>query len=246
MPINLAPLRERKEDIHLFFRKFAADFADKYRMPTIKLNEEAQGLLSSYRWPGNVRQIKNVAEQISVIEENRNINKEVLSKYLPESQGDNLPILFSKSRAETGNLSDREILYKILFDMKNDVTDLKKLVYGMLQGRDGSQGVSQEGQEILKDMIKATDAESSSAEVLKPEEFQQSVPAREEDSSPNKSLEEMQEVEEIIEESLSLQDMEIELIQKALVKHKSNKSAANELGISERTLYRKIKEYNIK
>ncbi|HIA11288.1 MAG TPA: sigma-54-dependent Fis family transcriptional regulator [Flavobacteriales bacterium] len=246
VPINLAPLRERKEDIHLFFRKFAADFADKYRMPTIKLNEEAQGMLSSYRWPGNVRQIKNVAEQISVIEENRNINKEVLSKYLPESQGDNLPILFSKSRAETGNLSDREILYKILFDMKNDVTDLKKLVYGMLQGRDGSQGVSQEGQEILKDMIKATDAESSSAEVLKPEEFQQSVPAREEDPSPNKSLEEMQEVEEIIEESLSLQDMEIELIQKALVKHKSNKSAANELGISERTLYRKIKEYNIK
>ena len=246
MPINLAPLRERKEDIHLFFRKFAADFADKYRMPTIKLNEEAQEMLRSYRWPGNVRQIKNVAEQISVIEENRNVNKEVLSKYLPESQGDNLPILFSKSRAETGNLSDREILYKILFDMKNDVTDLKKLVYGMLQGRDGSQGVSQEGQEILKDMIKATDAESSSAEVLKPEEFQQSVPAREEDSSPNKSLEEMQEAEEIIEESLSLKDMEIELIQKALVKHKSNKSAANELGISERTLYRKIKEYNIK
>ncbi len=246
VPINLPPLRDRKEDIHLFFRKFAADFADKYRMPTIKLNEEAQSILIAYKWPGNVRQIKNIAEQISVIEENRNISKDVLLKYLPENRGDNLPILFSKNTAESGNLSDREILYKILFEMKNDVTDLKKLVYGILHDRGGSKSISQEGQEILKDMIKASDSEASSADILRPEEFQQVTPVMEDKSSSNESLEEMQEVEEIIEESLSIQDMEIKLIQKALVKHKSNKSAANELGISERTLYRKIKEYNIK
>ncbi|PCH99161.1 MAG: sigma-54-dependent Fis family transcriptional regulator [Bacteroidetes bacterium] len=244
VPINLPPLRDRKEDIHLFFRKFAADFADKYRMPTIKLNEEAQKILTGYKWPGNVRQIKNIAEQISVIEENRNVNKEVLAKYLPENIGGNLPILFSKNSAESGNLSDREILYKILFDMKNDMTELKKLVYGMLKGGKGSNVISQEGQEILKDMITASDSEH--AEVVMPEEFQQITPVDTDISTSSSNLEEMQEVTEIIEESLSLQDMEVELIQKALVKHKSNKNAANELGISERTLYRKIKEYNIK
>jgi len=246
VPINLPPLRDRKEDIHLFFRKFAADFADKYHMPSVKLNEEAQQILTAYRWPGNVRQIKNVAEQISVIEENRNINKEVLSKYLPENQGDNLPVLFNGKAAESGNLSDREILYKILFDMKNDVTDLKKLVFGMLRGQDGTKYVSKEGDEILKDLIKAEGSvKTASTDILQPDEIQPATSITE-DSSSNDDLDEMQEIEEIIEESLSLQNMEMELIQKALIKHKSNKSAASELGISERTLYRKIKEYNIK
>jgi len=137
VPITIPPLRERKEDIHLFFRKFAADFADKYRMPTVKLNAEAQDALTQYTWPGNVRQIKNIAEQISVIEENRNITKEVVLKYLPEFNKSNLPVLFNRGKSgQGGDMTDREILYKILFDMKNDITDLKKLVFGMLQGGD--------------------------------------------------------------------------------------------------------------
>ena len=218
VPITIPPLRERKEDIHLFFRKFAADFAEKYRMPSTKLDAKAQDILVNYRWPGNVRQLKNFTEQISVIEENRNITAETLLQYLPETNISNLPVLFHPAKAgQNSDISERDILYKILFDMKNDITELKKSVINILQHQD----------ENLPDRATHTytDVDFTPA---KPDTF-------------------VQEPAEVIEESLSLREKEIELIKKALEKYKGKrKNAAKELGISERTLYRKINEYDIK
>ena len=133
VPIALPPLRERNDDIHLIFRKFAADFADKYRMPTIRLSDESIKMIDSYRWPGNIRQLKNITEQISVIEKERTITPEILRKYLPKDTGSNLPMVIDESSSGKGDLSDREILYKVLFDMRRDVTEMKKIISGLLQ-----------------------------------------------------------------------------------------------------------------
>ncbi|MBL4733756.1 MAG: sigma-54-dependent Fis family transcriptional regulator [Flavobacteriales bacterium] len=243
VPIHIPPLRERKDDIHLFFRKFALDFADKYKMPVIRLSLEAQEVLTQYFWPGNVRQIKNVAEQVSVIEEKREVSKESLLTYLPVNSTSSLPVLF-KGGAGDENLSERDILYKVLWDMKGDITDLKKLVFGMLKGQEGGVSVQADNAELLSELIQRFDSASPSERRSQPidlDDFQGTSP-----SSAVAQHEDAVEVQEIEEESLSLQDKEIELIGKALIKHKSNKNAAAELGISERTLYRKIKEYNIK
>jgi len=246
VPISIPPLRERKDDILLFFRKFAADFADKYRMPSVKLDDKAKDALLKYRWPGNVRQIKNVAEQISVIEEERKISSETLLKYLPEYQDSNLPVLFKSDKAGEGaNLSDREILYKILFDMKNDMTDLKKLVFGMLQNQGDSLNITKDKADSIRQLFDDVEPQRESEEVTQSSTSEFSHPDIQRTATVM-AEEEMQEVEEVIEESLSLKDKEIEMIKKALGKHKSNKNAAQELGISERTLYRKIKEYDIK
>jgi len=233
IPITIIPLRERKEDIPLLFRKFAADSAEKYRMPTMRLTEDAKNMLMQYRWPGNIRQLKNVTEQISVIEKERTINIETLTKYLPINES-LLPAIYSKEDNEqTTFSSEREILYKVLFDMKKDMTDLKKLVFDLMQKDDSNIATEKEKAIILNKLYKDTDIN-----ILQHEKENQNITTHTESQ--------IQDTEEFIEESLSLEDKEKELIMKALEKHSGKrKNAAIELGISERTLYRKIKEYDI-
>ena len=235
VPINIPPLRERKDDIHLFFRKFALDFADKYKMPGIRLTEEAQEVLTQYYWPGNVRQIKNVAEQVSVIEEKREVSKETLLSYLPAASTTALPVLF-KGGAGNEDLSERNILYKVLFDMKADITDLKKLVFGMLQEQEGGVSIQADNSELLNRLIQRFDATQTSDGKTQPIDLNE-MQGSQASASGAVQDEVAVEIEEIEEESLSLRDNEVELIGKALLKHKSNKNAAAELGISERTLY---------
>jgi len=237
VPIHLPALRERKEDIHLLFRKFASDFANKYRMPAIKLLPEAVDLLVKFRWPGNIRQLKNVAEQISVIEKSREINQETLIKYLPTLPEKNLPMLYKNN--EDTNMSERDILYKVLFDLKGDVTELKKLVFGLINNEEASFSNSEDNASIIqsvKRLFEKTESESDRA-TGEPEIYHPEI-------LPSTGA--MIQHEEIVEESLSLADKEKEMIIKALEKYKGKrKNASQELGISERTLYRKIKEYNI-
>ena len=230
VPIFIPPLRERKDDIYLLFRKFASDAAEKYRMPPISLDENAQRLLINYRWPGNIRQLKNITEQISIIEKNRTIDGETLGKYLPQLQSNELPILYKGE--ESGKFSERELLYKVLFDMKKDVNDLKQLVMSLMKN-DKSIDVLEDNTHIIKRLYKNLDELHEENQPLIVNPVEKNV------------IEPIQEPEEI-EESLSLEKREIDFIKKALYKHEGKrKGAANELGISERTLYRKIKEYNI-
>lgn len=234
VPIYIAPLRDRVEDIYLLFRKFANDFAEKYRMPSIVLDDPAQRMLESYDWPGNIRQLKNITEQISVIEHERNINAPTLKKYLPDYTGVRLPAVISHEDQKSF-ASEREILYKILFDMKNDMNDLKKLVLEMLNNKEGSHADIQENNaQIIQKLFKGVDPIVTSVTPAKTIEIVRPDNNRIEDT------------EELTEESLSISDKEVELIKKALEKHGGKrKLAANELGISERTLYRKIKEFNL-
>jgi transcriptional regulator with PAS, ATPase and Fis domain len=236
VPINIPPLRERIEDIPLLFRKFASDFAEKYRMPTMTLDDDARRVLVNYKWPGNVRQLKNVTEQISVIEESRLVTADKLLHYLPDYNPTKLPALVNKSTGtEPSFANEREILYKILFDMRNDVNDLKKLVLDMLQNGNHGVDVSRESAGIIKNLYKEETPYISSPQHndYEPKTYSQDHPH-------------IQDTEEIVEESLSLADKEIEMIKKALEKYNGKRrQAAQELGISERTLYRKIKEYNL-
>lgn len=232
VPVIMSPLRERPEDIYLLFRKFARDFAEKYRMPPIQLDDEARIVLKNYRWPGNVRQLKNITEQISIIEQNRDISAEVLRNYLPVDSSKNLPALFSKSEENTF-ANEREILYKVLFDMKRDMTDLKKLVLDLMENRESP--ISGDQAQIIRKLYKT---ESGN--------FVPDEPAAKHIHFEPVEKENIQDTEEFVEESLSIEDKEVELIIKALEKYKGKrKYAAQELGISERTLYRKIKEYDI-
>ncbi len=231
VPIFIPSLRERGEDIYLLFRKFAYDFAETYRMPAVSLMEEARHILLNYSWPGNIRQLKNVTEQISVIEKNREIGAETLRSYMPDYQSVKLPAIIQRENQKPFS-SEREILYKILFDMKNDMNDLKKLVVDVLQKGVDQVDVSESNAQLIHKLYQSIDS-TVVKEPAKPVEVQ-----------PDRS--EIQDTEEIVEESLSLMDKEIELIRKALDKHHGKrKYAAEELGISERTLYRKIKEHDI-
>jgi transcriptional regulator with PAS, ATPase and Fis domain len=233
VPIEIPPLRNRKEDINLLFRKFATDFAERNRMPAISLDEEAQHVLLNYRWPGNIRQLKNITEQISVIEENRKIAEQTLRKYLPDYYESKLPVIYDAVDQKTF-ASEREILYSILFDMKNDVTDLKKLVLEIMQKGPASTEIRENNARIIQKLHQSVRSDDSEDILNKKYEI------------PRTQHEDIQDTEEIIEESLSLEEKEKELIKKALVKHNGKrKYAADELGISERTLYRKIKEYDI-
>jgi transcriptional regulator with PAS, ATPase and Fis domain len=236
VPVNIPPLKDRGEDILLLFRKFAVDFAEKYRMPAIRLTREAQVVLQNYNWPGNVRQLKNITEQISIIESEREIGPETLKNYIPDYQGVKLPALFRQPE-ERSFSSEREILYKILFDMKNDMTDLKKLVLDIIQ-KGGHEAVFDESHSrVIKDLFRGEKPETP----VHPVQGEQVAGF---DSRKTDAV--IQDTEEIVEESLSLSDKEMELIIKALEKHNhKRKLAARELGISERTLYRKIKEYGI-
>ncbi|MBX2958816.1 MAG: sigma-54-dependent Fis family transcriptional regulator [Flavobacteriales bacterium] len=238
VPIHLPPLRERKEDIHLLFRKFSADFAAKYRMPTIVLEQDAVDLITNYRWPGNIRQLKNVAEQISVIENSRNITAETIIKYLPTNKTINLPTLYDS--ADKAEMSERDILYKVLFDLKNDVIELKKLVFGIINNQDSATIDSENKNNLLKSMQQL---------YAKTEHFAADNTEQEQVYKPQiirQQADNITQHEEVLEESLSLADKEKEFIIKALEKYNGKrKNAATELGISERTLYRKIKEYNL-
>ena len=237
VPINLPPLRERKEDIHLLFRKFASDFATKYRMPSIVLEPSAIETITNYRWPGNIRQLKNVAEQISVIENARNITTEIVLRYLPSNTTSNLPALYDG--ADKSDLSERDILYKVLFGLKNDVIELKKLVFSIINSQEASSIDSENKNSILKSIQQLY---SSSEELVHNREVEQEKIYKPQIISNDNITQH----EEVMEESLSLADKEKEFIIKALEKYNGKrKNAATELGISERTLYRKIKEYNL-
>jgi transcriptional regulator with PAS, ATPase and Fis domain len=240
VPISIPPLRERNEDIHLLFRKFATDFADKYKMPPIKLDEEAKNILINYPWPGNIRQLKNVTEQISIIEKSREIAAEQLLRYLPQENISKLPAVVKGDEYGT-EFSEREILYKVLFDMRNDITELKSLVFEIIQREGITPDLRESHAGIIKQLYQENalpSASSSDTAIHYPSSFKK---------NPYQEEEDHHEEHEIVEESLSLEDTEIELIKKALEKHKGKrKNAARELGISERTLYRKIKEYGMK
>lgn len=234
VPIHLPPLRERKEDIHLLFRKFASDFGEKYRMPAVKLLPDAVSLLENYRWPGNIRQLKNITEQISVIENEREINRSVLARYLPDADTSKLPMVVE--RESHSDLNEREILYKVLFDLKNDLTDLKKLVMDMLKNNNDELDV-----EVIKRLYPSLSKPGNIRN--EQENFDYEI----ERAEPVYTQDDPIYDPEVVEESLSIEDKERELITKALEKHRGRrKNAAQELGISERTLYRKIKEYDLK
>ncbi|MCM4155566.1 sigma-54 dependent transcriptional regulator [Gramella sp. AN32] len=242
--IHLPPLRERKEDIHLLFRKFASDFALKYKMPTVKLEDDAVELLVKYRWGGNIRQLRNVAEQISVLEQRRSIDAKGMRNYLPD-MGSNLPAVISGKKAEGDFSNEREILYKVLFDMKNDLNDLKKLTLKLMQ--DGNNKEVQDENEGLIEKIYGANGDDIDEDEMTNEEMkllqmpQPNAQARQEEKDKYYFAEEIEE-----EETLSLQDKELELIKKSLERHSGKrKAAAEELGISERTLYRKIKQYDL-
>ncbi len=233
VPIYIPPLKERAEDIPLLFRKFALDFADKYRMPSIALDEKALIMLQKYEWPGNIRQLKNITEQISIIEKVRIINQETLGKYLPDFHEVRLPALYKSADAKSFG-SEREILYQVLFDMKNDMNDLKKLVLEMIKKGAATEEVIQSNAQIIKKLYTGNEIFAPVHPTSKTIEI-----------NPNEHPQ-IEDTEEIVEESLSISDKEIELIRKALEKHNGKrKNAAQELGISERTLYRKIKEYDV-
>ena len=238
--INLPPLRERKNDIPLLFRKFAADFAQKYKMPTVRLNEDAQNILSQYRWAGNIRQLRNIAEQISVLEKERDLNPAILRNYLPEL-GSQLPAVVKSENKDADFSSEREILYKVLFDMKSDLNDLKKLTLELMENENHS-SVQEKNPDLIKKIYgNENDALEKSLEVI-PSEKNNSY--NYEENSDSKNYEFAQTF--IEEEPLSLLEKEIEMIKKSLKRSNGKrKIAAKELGISERTLYRKIKQFDL-
>jgi len=233
--IKIPPLRNRKEDIHLLFRKFASDFAKKYNMPTIRLDQNAQNLLNAYRWNGNIRQLRNVAEQLSVLEEKREVSSQLLKYYLPDFNS-SLPALINKSNSSNDFSNEREILYKILFDMKKDLNDLKKIT-DHLKPEDHNSNFKENEINAFENLQSTIDSQKS-AEII---DFS------EKDPTFNSNIDKYHFAEEIKEEeTLSIHDKELELIKKALERNNGKrKAAAIELGISERTLYRKIKQHDI-
>ncbi|MUV03513.1 AAA domain-containing protein [Flavobacterium rakeshii] len=252
--ILLPPLRERKEDIHLLFRKFSSDFAHKYKMPPIKLDDDAVQLLLRYRWSGNIRQLRNIAEQISVLETNRNISLSSLRSYLPDI-GTNLPAVVSEKKTEGDFSNEREILYKVLFDMKSDLNDLKKLTMELMQNGNTSK-VQESNKGLIQRIYGNSPAEENShnfeerirTEVMPSQNINHTtetvISHHDDDDDDDDHYLFAETVEE--EETLRLDEKEVELIKKALERNKGKrKAAADELGISERTLYRKIKQYDL-
>ena len=229
--VNLPPLRERKNDIHLIFRKFAMDFAEKYHMPSVRLNEDAIELISTYHWPGNIRQLRNITEQLSVVEESRMIDSLTLKNYLPNNDV-KLPALYKGGKNAENDYTEREILYKVLFDMKKDIGDLKKLTLKLMKG---DANFNEENAQLINKIYSEYDDMQDNQAIL--------LPSQSESTNETHTIQ-AQEIKP--QESLSLQEKEIEMIKNALEKHRGKRnSAATELGISERTLYRKIKQYDL-
>ncbi|GGE37324.1 sigma-54 interaction domain-containing protein [Psychroflexus planctonicus] len=247
--IHLPPLRDRKDDIHLLFRKFASDFATKYKMPTVRLTSSAQQMLENCHWPGNIRQLKNVAEQISVLEKERELDADRLREYIPKTS--NLPSVIKAEKAKNDFSNEREILYKVLFDMKSDLNDLKKLTLELLSNGN-TEKVKDEQENLIKKIYGKTkesqDTEDDFDERLEVLQIPEKSSIEEDEDEISieraSSYDFAEDVEE--EETLSLQEKEVELIKKSLERyHGKRKPAAEELGISERTLYRKIKQYDL-
>ena len=261
VPIKVPPLRERPDDIALLFRKFAADFAEKYRMPSIQLNEQAKRMLVEYPWPGNIRQLKNITEQISIIETNRDITPEILSTYLPDmGNSSRLPAFVGGKGSHSGNKSfesEREILYQVLFDMRRDVTELKKLVHEIMTEREaaghhvahpvdsGSHFLQTPTVDVISDVPMVMPQQYPQVSQIQPVNKVSSITPVS-NVSVKHTDSDYQDTEVYVEENLSLDDVEKEMIKKALERHNGKrKNAANDLKISERTLYRKIKEYGL-
>ena len=238
VPIRVPSLRDRPEDIPLLFRKFAVDFAERYKTAPVQLDEEAKNLLISYPWPGNVRELKNIAEQISVLSEDKQVAAAVLRRFIPETSANRLPMLAPSTGASNGNhefANEREILYKLFFDMKKDVTELKKMVVEIIQNPSLA---SSQHSAFINDLKELKPAETA----YQPATLNSAQPVVIHNSNGHEDIHHHEEVEE----SLNIMDKEKELIVKALKKHKGKrKDAASDLGISERTLYRKLKEYDI-
>jgi len=242
VPIRVPALHDRPEDIHLLFRKFASDFSDKYKAAPVQLDEEAKNLLISYPWPGNVRELKNIAEQISVLSQDKNITARELQKFLQPYSGNRLPVLaHGGTNGQTDFSNEREILYKLFFDMKKDVTELKRMFLDILQ----NPNMVAQNQHIINE-LKEMKSSDFMQPVLMPAPAQPAMPANVQHvpvsiGMPNEIHDHVE-----VEESLNIMDKEKELIVKALKKHRGKrKDAALDLGISERTLYRKLKEYDI-
>jgi len=244
--ILIPPLRNRKEDIPLLFRKFASDFAQKYKMPTLRLNENAEKILTNYRWSGNVRQLRNVAEQLSVLEKNREISPELIRSYLPDSNSQ-LPAIFKKETKGSDFSSEREILYKVLFDMKNDLNDLKKITHDLIN-EENIDSINKKNKSIIKKMYPENE-EIMNEDFKNEKKSYEAVPLDSKNNDlKNKVENDKYEYAETVveEETLSLLEKEIEMIKRALLRSKGRrKLAAKELGISERTLYRKIKQFDL-
>ena len=250
VPIIIPPLRDRKEDIALLFRKFASDFAEKYRMPAVRLTDDAKRLLSNYYWNGNIRQLKNITEQISVIEQQREINANTLRIYLPDNEAEKLPALFGRSGNDSKSFnSEREILYQVLFDMKKDMNDLKKLVHDIMNGQTSVSSTTENP--FPPSYYGATEKNFSTGAGIKeiytdktnrePQPFVATI----DNADDFEIAEEYHEVSSVAPPQ-TLEEMEKQMIKQTLEKYRGKrKSAAEELKISERTLYRKIKEYGI-
>ncbi|MBW6498206.1 MAG: sigma-54 dependent transcriptional regulator [Bacteroidales bacterium] len=238
VPIQVPPLRERKDDIVLLFRKFSSDFAERYRMPPLQLTSDAEDFLMRQRWSGNIRQLKNLAEQISVIESNRTINADILLKYMPAEFENRLPMVMNPAASRSSDLNEREILYKILFDMRRDITDLKKIIGKMVETGQVSNSFEEEHAQLLQKLYEKTDL---------PQVYNEDRGIKISEPDMPEEVEAYEEAAHVeVEESLSIHEKEKDLIIRALQKYNGRrKKAAEELGISERTLYRKIKEYDI-
>ncbi len=236
--INIPPLRHRKEDIPILFKKFASDFAQKYNMPTLRLDETAQELLCQQEWKGNIRQLRNIAEQMSILEKERNLKTETLNQYLPNKVSKLPATLDDVSEENSSFSSEREILYKVLFDMKNDLNDLKKLTLELMQ-EDNSTDVREKNQGLINKLYGESDSPQNSESLNLKSEVNLDI-----GTNNDSSFEYAETIEE--EETLSLHDKEVEMIKQALIRTRGRrKNAAKELGISERTLYRKIKQHNL-
>ena len=250
VPIKVPRLSERKEDISLLFRKFAQNFADEHYTESISLNPEAQRLLENYAWPGNVRQLKNITEQICVLESESLINYSILNKYLPKQLGNSLPMIINGANFSTDGMSDRDILYKVLIDLKRDVGELKKVVFGLLENQNGNNVTDAQKDEIFKSLLiesenkVETASENEYQENTYQEQIEPAYTLHTEESSHDYVEVEVSEHQE--SKNLKLEDKEIEYIKIALKRNKGRrKKAADDLGISERTLYRKIKQYDL-
>lgn len=256
VPIKVPPLKERPEDIHLLFRKFAADFAERYRTSPVRLDERAQLLLENYSWPGNIRELKNIAQQVSALAEDKNVTAEELLKFIPKALERNLPAVQNQFGGGFDNASgashyEREILFKFLYDMRRDLADMKTLIADLVRTNDLQMPTSAKGSNTgltpmpsFKSPV-SSNYDSSDYEEEYEIEKENPTPIIIKADHPRETEDKYSAIEEI-EESLSLEDMEQELIKKALSKHRGRrKEAAKELGISERTLYRKIRQYEI-
>lgn len=239
VPLRIPALQERKDDVYLLFRKFAADFSDKYRSPGLQLEPDAVNILTNYSWPGNVRQLKNIAEQICVLEKDRNVSGQALLNYIPNEASGNLPMTINPQSKE--DFTERDILYKVLFDMKKDMVELKKLVAEIIQHGGNTATVLADNPQYINQLYRDVELPAGKEHAFT---IQHPTPNNNINNNGNSGY--FDHDAEEVEESLSLVDKESDLIKKALKKHKGKrKFAAQELGISERTLYRKIKELNL-